>query len=270
MRSDRPGGDRVALPVQRVARTAQGLELGEPGLDAVVAEEPLEIRVEGISFLVTLRTPGHDLELAAGALLSEGVIADRDDLVALAAVDDPGAPRGNTVDVRLAPGVPMLREAARARYASSACGLCGKEAIAQIFQRATPVPRPWRPEPALLLSLPAALREAQELFAHTGGNHAAALFDAEGALEVLREDVGRHNAVDKVLGWRLLADRLPVEERVLLVSGRVGFEIVQKAAMAGVPALAAIGAPTTMAVELAGAVGMTLVGFLRDGRYNIY
>lgn len=245
----------------------------EPGpveLDRVAVEEPLEIRVEGISFSVTLRTPGHDLELAAGYLYAEGVIADKDDLVALSPIDDPLAPRGNTVDARLSPGVPLLLEAARARYASSACGLCGKETIEQIFRAVEPLARTWTPAPAVVLGLPAALRAAQALFEDTGGLHAAALFTPDGALEVLREDIGRHNAVDKVVGWRLLQDRLPIDDRVLLVSGRAGFEIVQKAVAARIPALAAVGAPSSLAVDLAERAGLTLIGFLRDGRYNLY
>ncbi len=265
-----PAAGVQAVRVRQVSRDQGQTQVAPPSDDRVAVEEPLELRVEGLSFLVTLRTPGHDLELAAGALLAEGVIADRDDLAAIAAIDDPSAPRGNTVDVRLASGVPLLREAARARYASSACGLCGKETLDQIFQVTTPLVRTWEADPEVLFGLPAALRSAQSLFDHTGGLHAAALFTPDGELEVLREDIGRHNAVDKVIGWRLLQDRVPVDDRVLLVSGRAGFEIVQKAIVARIPVLAAIGAPSSMAVSLARRAGMTLLGFLRDGRYNRY
>lgn len=262
-------GARPAL-VRHVSRHEGHLHLTHPHEDPVAVEEPLEIRVEGLSWLVTLRTPGHDRELAAGLLLSEGVIDGPDDLVALASVDDPGAPRGNTVDARLAAGVPLLRASARARFASSACGICGKEALDRIFQRVTPLERRWEPDPDLLTRLPEALRAAQRTFQDTGGLHAAALFSPEGELEGLREDVGRHNAVDKVIGWRTLQDRLPIDDRVLVVSGRAGFEIVQKAVVARIPALAALGAPSSMAVALAARAGLCLVGFLREGRYNLY
>lgn len=257
-----PGLQRV--PVARV-----GLGAGE-GEDSLVVEEPLEIRVEGTPFAVTMRTPGHDLELAAGYLFGEGVIEDRDDLAAIAHIDDPVDPQGNTLEVRLAPGVPLLLESARARVANSACGVCGKAAIEQIFQKTQPLERAWWPTGPTLHRLPAALRAAQDLFGRTGGAHAAALFSPEGALEVLREDVGRHNAVDKVIGWRLLQDRLPVADRILVVSGRAGFEIVQKALVARIPVMASIGAPSSLAVSLARSAGMTLVGFLREDRYNLY
>ena len=257
----------VGVTISRVTTRSR-----EPALDAVATEEPLEIRVEGQPVAVTMRTPGDDLELAAGFLYTEGVIDGPDDLVAIAHIDDPRDPRGNTVDVRLAGGVPALRRdrATRAMYASSSCGICGKESIERIFQTVGTVRAGFAVDPAVLVTLPARLRAAQAIFDDTGGLHAAALFTAEGELEVLREDIGRHNAVDKVLGWRLLADRVPVDDRVLVVSGRAGFEIVQKALVAGVPALAAVGAPSSMAVALAARAGMMLAGFLRDGRYNLY
>lgn len=263
--SDREDAGAIAVPVRRVGG-------GEDprSVDAVVVEEPLEIRVEGAPFAVTMRTPGHDLELAAGFLFGEGVIEDREDLVALGHIDDPRDPRGNTVDVRLAPGVPLLLEAARARVGTSACGVCGKSSIEQIFQKVPPLDPSWAPGAELLRALPAALRDAQPLFARTGGLHAAALVSRGGALELVREDVGRHNAVDKLIGRRLLDDAVPVRDHLLLVSGRAGFEIVQKAAMARVPTLVAIGAPSSLAVALAQRVGMTLIGFLRGDRYTIY
>ena len=260
----------VAVPCQRV--TADGAaHLTD---DLLAAEEPLEIRLEGQPLAVTMRTPGDDRELVAGFLLSEGVIDGPDDLVAVAHIDDPLDPQGNTVHVRLAMGVPAARRqrAQRDLFASSACGLCGKASLEHIQAALPPPPDspPPPPTPEVILSLPARLRAAQEVFGQTGGLHAAALFSFDGQLEVLREDIGRHNAVDKVLGWRLLADRVPVSDAILLVSGRAGFEIVQKAAVAGVPVLAAIGAPSSLAAQLAHRARMTLIGFLRDGRYNVY
>ncbi len=242
--------------------------------DRVVVEEPLEIRVEGRPLAVTMRTPGHDEELAAGFLYSEGVIDGADDVVALRKVRDPLDPQDNTLDVRLASGVDLedgrFASAQREFYASSSCGLCGKSTIANILRGAPPLERPRKASPELLLSLPAVMAMAQPAFTATGGLHAAALFDFDGALEVLFEDVGRHNALDKVLGWRLLQDRVPVEDGVLCVSGRAGFELVQKALVARVPVLAAVGAPSHLAVQLAVEGGMQLVGFLRDGRFNVY
>lgn len=260
-----------AVPVPRQRVTADG-----PGPledDLLAAEEPLEIRLDGTPLAVTMRTPGHDLDLAAGFLFSEGVIDGPDDLTALGHVDDPLDPQGNTVYAVLASGVPASRRqhAQRDLFASSACGICGKASLDRICASlpATPTPHAL-PSPAVMLGLPQKLRQAQEVFGWTGGLHAAALFSFDGTLEVLREDIGRHNAVDKVLGWRLRADRVPVSDRILLVSGRAGFEIVQKAAVAGVPVLAAVGAPSSLAARLAQQARMTLIGFLRDGRYNLY
>lgn len=242
--------------------------------DMVAVEEPLELRVEGRSLVVTMRTPGNDEELAAGLLYTEGVIDGPDDLRAMAKIRDPSDPRDNTLDVRLAAGVRADAEAftsaRRSLYASSACGVCGKATIEQVLRRVPSLAAPRRAEPALLCGLPAAMRPLQDAFQATGGIHAAALFSFDGQLEVLREDIGRHNAVDKVLGWRLLEDRAPVDDRVLVVSGRAGFELVQKAAVAGVPVLAAVGAASSLAVSLAAEVGMQLVGFLRADRFNEY
>jgi len=242
--------------------------------DRVVTEEPLEIRVEGRPLAVTMRTPGHDPELVAGFLYTEGVVDGADDLAALRKVQDPLDPQDNTLDVRLASGVDLedgrFASARREFYASSSCGLCGKATIANILRGAPPLRDPRRATAELLLSLPEALAAAQVGFAATGGAHAAALFSFDGALEVLREDVGRHNAVDKVLGWRFLRDEVPVADRVLMVSGRAGFELVQKALVARVPVMAAVGAPSSLAVQLAREGGLQLVGFLRDGRFNVY
>ena len=240
--------------------------------DQLAVEAPLEIRIEGRPVAVTMRTPGHDLELAAGFLLTEGVIDGPDDIQALAHIDDPSDPHGNTVDTVLASGVPAARRHAadRSTFASSSCGICGKESIDRIVLSAPPLSSTLSIDASIMLELPDTLRAAQAVFEQTGGLHAAALFSSTGELEVLREDIGRHNAVDKVIGWRLHQDRMPVDDRVLLVSGRAGFEIVQKALMAGISAVAAVGAPSSMAVALAEKSQMTLIGFLRDGRFNRY
>lgn len=247
---------------------------GEVRPDLVVREEPLEIRVEGHPLAVTLRTPGHDLDLAAGFLYTEGVIDGPDDLAALDHVDDPRDKQGNTVDCVLAGGVAAHREAVeratRELYATSSCGVCGKASIDRLQVLAGPLTAPRRPDPDVLVALPARLRAAQAAFEASGGLHAAGLFTFDGELEVLREDIGRHNAVDKVLGWRLRQDRAPVDDRILLVSSRAGFEIVQKALVARVPVVAAVGAASSLAVDLAREMGVFLVGFLRDGRFNIY
>jgi FdhD protein len=242
--------------------------------DVLVVEEPLEIRIEGTSLAVTMRTPGHDLELAAGFLLTEGVIDGPDDLVAIAHVDVPGDVQGNTVDAVLAGGVEAHREAVaratRELYATSACGLCGKASIDRLRVICPPVQRRFEIDMALLATLPDRLRKAQDTFSSTGGLHAAGLFSPTGDLLLCREDIGRHNAVDKVLGHRLLADEVPVDDCILVVSGRIGFEIAQKAAVAGVPVLAAVGAASSLAVELAGELGLSLFGFVRDGRVVRY
>lgn len=249
----------------------QGAEPRRAEEDLLAVEEPLELRIEGQPYLVTMRTPGDDEELAAGLLLSEGIIEGRDDLVALAHVHAPRDPRRNTVDVRLAAGVRPPPEAGRTVQASAACGICGSASVDHVLRRLPARAEPVRLPPAdVILGLPEALRAAQSTFHRTGGLHAAALFDRRGTLELLREDIGRHNAVDKVVGARLLADRLPLEGTVLLSSGRIGFEIVQKAAVAGVEVVCAVGAPSSLAAELAWRAGIVLVGFLRDGRFNVY
>jgi FdhD protein len=243
-----------------------------PDQDLLAREEPLEIRVEGRSVAVTMRTPGHDRELAAGFLFTEGVVDGADDLVALAHLA--GDRDGNTIDVRLAGGVAAHREAldhaTRELYATSSCGICGKASIDRIRVLAPAVSPPPELDPAMLVTLPALLRAAQVGFAATGGLHGAALVGFDGRLEVVREDVGRHNAVDKVLGWRLLADRVPVDDRILLVSSRAGFEIVQKARVAGVTTVVCLGAATSLAVDLARDGGQCLVGWLRADRFARY
>ena len=236
-----------------------------PGTDLVAVEEPLELRVEGKPIAITMRTPGHDLDLAAGFLFTEGVIDGPDDLVALAVVGE------NTVDARLAEGVPAARarSADRAFFASSSCGICGKASIDRLFREVTRVSG-WAPEPGLLAALPDRLRTAQEAFRDSGGVHAAALFDRTGAVFDIREDVGRHNAVDKVLGARLRAEALEFRDLGLVVTSRAGFEVVQKALVAGVPTLVAMGAPTSLAVDAAREGGMTLIGWLRPDRWVTY
>jgi len=247
---------------------------GETVHDLVVLEEPLEIRVEGKPVAITMRTPGHDLELAAGFLFTEGVIDGPDDLQALAHVDLPGDRQGNTVDTVLAGGVAHHREAleraTRERYATSSCGICGKASIDRLHTLAGPLEHKVEPVPALLCTLPAQMRAQQATFHATGGLHAAALFDLHGTLRVIREDVGRHNAVDKVLGWSLLQDQAPVDDAILVVSSRAGFEIVQKAAMARVPIVAAVGAASSLAIDLAEEIGIALFGFVSKERANRY
>lgn len=240
--------------------------------DRLAAEEPLEIRVAGRSIAVAMRTPGHDDELAAGFLLTEGVIHRADEVFEIARCPDldPSA-AGNVIDVTLAPGHGADLDAlTRHVFTSSSCGVCGKATIDSVFQHFPPVTSDLRVSPATLLSLPATLRQAQATFEKTGGLHASALFDADGRLELLREDVGRHNALDKVIGRALLDGRLPLHDRILLVSGRLSFELIQKALAAGIPIVAAISAPSSLAVDLARHSGQTLVGFLREGGFNLY
>ncbi|HEV3265942.1 MAG TPA: formate dehydrogenase accessory sulfurtransferase FdhD [Acidimicrobiales bacterium] len=261
-------------------RLVQRVSVGSPPErrpDALAVEEPLELRVGGRSLAVTMRTPGADFDLAAGFLVSEGVITDREQLSRMtyctgSDVDEQN--RYNLLDITLGPGVaPPDASVARAFFTTSSCGLCGKASIDAVRTRSAFSVREdeLRITPGLLASLPNRLREAQEMFEKTGGLHAAALFDgAAGELLVLREDVGRHNAVDKVIGWALREGRLPLRGTVLLVSGRASFELTQKALMAGVPLLAAVSAPSSLAVDLAEDSGMTLVGFLRDPSMVVY
>lgn len=240
--------------------------------DEIVVEEPLEIRIDDVSLVVTMRTPGHDRALAAGFLYSEGIVDGPDDIAAIDHLAGPGGE--NTIQVRLASGVPAhhdaLRRARRDVLATSACGLCGKTQLDQVEVTATAEVRPVDVDLAILDGLPGRLRELQDVFGRTGGLHGAALLDPEGGLSDLHEDIGRHNAVDKVLGARLLDDRVPVDDRFLVVSGRAGFEIVQKARVAAVPVVIAFGAASSLAVELAERAGMKLFGFVRDDRWTRY
>jgi FdhD protein len=239
--------------------------------DFLAGEEPLEIRAGRYSLGITLRTPGDDHELVAGFLLSEGILSRRQDLVALRMPAD-DAPEKNLVRVTLRPGLRLPANSAARRFsAGSACGVCGKASITQLRRRGLRRPKSATPfDPEMLCTLPPKLRSAQAVFGRTGGLHAAALFDSSGELLVLREDIGRHNAVDKVIGWALIAGRLPLSGHVLLVSGRGGFEIVQKTITAGIPLLASVSAPSSLAVQLARELGLTLVGFLRGRRFVIY
>ena len=244
--------------------------------DALAVEEPLEIRVGGSSLSVTMRSPGDDFDLVAGFLVSEGVIWSADQLVSMrfcAGTDDNGLQTFNVIDAELSADTPPLDVSLeRHVYTSSSCGICGTASIDAVHKAAhfghLDDASSWSAE--LLGSLPDRLRAGQKVFDRTGGVHAAGLFDASGELLCLREDVGRHNAVDKVVGWALREGRLPLSGTVLQVSGRASFELVQKAHMAGIPVLAAVSAPSSLAVEHAESAGMTLLGFSRDGAFNAY
>ncbi|SDY16354.1 FdhD protein [Amycolatopsis xylanica] len=236
----------------------------------------MELRVGGKPLAVTMRTPGNDIELAHGFLLTEGVIGSLEDVATARycdGVDDQGRNTYNVLDVALADGVaPPDAGVERNFYTTSSCGVCGKAALdaVKLKTRFAPESSGFAVTTEVLAGLPDALRAQQKVFAQTGGLHAAALFAADGSLLVVREDVGRHNAVDKVLGWALLENRVPLKETGLLVSSRASFELVQKAAMAGIPLLAAVSAPSSLAVELAEDNGMTLIGFLRGDSMNLY
>lgn len=244
--------------------------------DSLAVEEPLEIRVGGRALVIIMRTPGHDVELATGFLVSEGVASAAGDVNTArycAGTDDDGHNTYNVLDVSLAPGVaPPDPSLERNFYTTSSCGLCGKASIDAVRTRSVfePGSREFRMDPAMLATLPDKLRDRQEVFEKTGGLHAAGLFDSRGELLVVREDVGRHNAVDKVVGWALQDGRLPLRDTVLMVSGRVSFELVQKAMMAGIPMMTAVSAPSSLAVEMAAEAGMTVVGFLRGESMVVY
>ncbi|HXZ19537.1 MAG TPA: formate dehydrogenase accessory sulfurtransferase FdhD [Candidatus Acidoferrales bacterium] len=244
-----------------------------PFQDYLAGEEPLEIRAGDRALSVTMRTPGHDLELAAGFLLTEGLIQRREQILNIEpAPDCKPAEHGNIVRVDLDPAsLASLDRLHRNFYATSSCGICGKASIDSVRLRGIAPPNPaFRVSAAALCRLPESLRTGQAIFERTGGLHSAALFTAQGQLVVQREDIGRHNAVDKLAGWALLAGRLPLSDCVLMVSGRGGFEILQKAAVAGVPVVASVSAPSSLAVRLARELHMTLVGFLRGRRFVVY
>ena len=249
------------LPVVRMARATPPRH----GFDDVVMEEPLDVRIGGGTLAITMRTPGDDFELAAGFCLTEGVLDAGAVIKGMRFCPD--VETFNTLDVELS-GEPVLHE--RATIASAACGVCGKTAIEDVRRRLPSVAPGPSFAAALLHAAPSQLRERQATFRRTGGLHAAGLLSPGGEWLCAREDVGRHNAVDKVVGWALLDDRVPLRGTALVVSGRAGFEIIQKALAAGIPLLAAVGAPTTLAVELAADSGMTLIGWLRDGSMSVY
>ena len=259
----------ASVDVERVTGSRSSLSS-----DEISVEEPLEIRLSGhgagaemITVAVTMRTPGNDVDLAAGFLFTEGIVSKTAEL------EDVRLTGPNATEVRLRPGA--LVDAGRLdrhSYVSSSCGACGKRSIDAVMVTSHHPIAPGEPRlsPEVIHKLPRALLAGQSAFARTGGIHASGLFDAEGRLLAIREDVGRHNALDKLIGSELLAGRIPMASRIVLVSGRVSFELVQKAAVAGLPVLGAVGAPSSLAVDLARECGMTLLGFVRDGRFNIY
>jgi len=267
-------------PIDRVRVRAREDETDIEREDVLAVEEPLEIRVRGqeapaTSFVTTMRTPGNDEELAAGLLFAEGVLEAPSDLISLDRPADSRIDpelRANVLIANLNPEA--ARRAAglqRGTVMGSACGVCGKTSIENVIPSdRPPLTSALRVSPDLLYGLPGLLRERQSVFARTGGLHAAGLFSARGALLEVREDIGRHNATDKIVGSGFLAGRLPLGERILLVSGRAGFEIVQKAFAAGIPFVASVSAPSSLAASLAETAGVTLVGFLRERRFNVY
>ncbi len=244
--------------------------------ETLAVEEPLEIRVNGRAVTVTMRTPGSDVELAQGFLLTEGVVARRNDIASVRycrGADHDGVNTYNVLDVTLAPGVPAPDvDPTRNFYTTSSCGVCGKASLdaVRLTTKHAPGDDPSTVTTETLSALPPKLRDAQKVFAATGGLHGAALFDTAGAPLAVREDIGRHNAVDKVIGWALEQERIPLGGTVLLVSGRASFELTQKAVMAGIPVLAAVSAPSSLAVDLASQSGLTLVAFLRGDSMNVY
>jgi FdhD protein len=268
-------GRTARRPVLRLSLADQP---GSPRADLLAGEEPLGIRIGGQAVSLTMRTPGDDLDLTAGWLFSEGLITDQADIASIRICDGSRCGHGeheatgNIAEVTLRQGLELRPDQRRAFLTSSACGVCGKTSIGELL-----VPRRsdlskdlTTVSAAVLAGLPDALRTAQRVFERTGGLHAAGLFTAAGHVVAVREDVGRHNAVDKVVGWALRGGRLPLTGRVLLVSGRASFELVQKAVLAGIPVLAAVSAPSSLAADLAEEAGLTMVGFLRGQSMNVY
>ncbi len=264
------------ISVQKVTAN----ELNSEQTDVLAVEEPLEIRLgfddqskfthRAIS--ITMRTPDHDFELAAGFLFTEGILRNADQIFEIKHCGKLGQEGfENTVRIDLQKGVKVdLKRLERHFYTSSSCGVCGKSSIEALQTGVKKVKSRLKIKAALIHKLPEILRESQSIFDATGGLHASALFDAEGKLDILREDVGRHNALDKIIGAKFLEYKTPLSDKILLVSGRTSFELVQKALMAGIPILAAVGSPSSLAVELAKEFGQTLIGFVRDHRFNIY
>lgn len=249
--------------------------------DLVASEEPLEIRIgygqltarQQKKLSVTMRTPGHDFELALGFLFTEGIIHTFNQVESIKYCDDVGRQeeKENVVRVELKPDVEIdFQKLQRNFYTTSSCGVCGKSSIDAVAQQCASIPLQWTVTPQIIYQLPQSMGNNQHVFEHTGGLHASGLFGREGNLVLLREDVGRHNALDKVIGAMLVKNEIPLHNSIVLVSGRASFELVQKAAMAGIAVLAAVGAPSSLAVELAIDSGITLLGFVRDNRFNIY
>jgi FdhD protein len=257
----------VVRPVRVLHVTAEG---ATSRADVAATEEPLQIRVGGDPFAVIMRTPGADRELTAGFLLAERVVGAVSDILSMDR--DPGG--SNLLDIRIceerARALASCADERRRVITNSSCGLCGRATIESLRVDAAPIEAGWTIPAALISSFPVALRRSQAVFAETGGLHAAALFDRFGHLEIIAEDIGRHNAVDKVVGRMLLDGRMPLTDSILFVSGRTSYEIVQKAFLAGVPVLAAVSAPSSLAVELAEEVGITLIGFVRGSTFNVY
>lgn len=241
------------------------------GTDDLAAEEPLQILACGEPLVVTMRTPGHDRELAAGFLWTEGLITSRDQIVSFGDEESACGKGANTIDVALRSGLNTPQKPQRNFLSNSSCGLCGKTSIDAVRTRGLrPIGSGFTVKAETLCALPEKLRARQSVFERTGGLHAAALFNAEGELLALREDIGRHNAVDKIVGWALLQGLIPLANHMLLVSGRGGFEIIQKAIAAGVPIVASVSAPSSLAVQLARELNLTLIGFLRGRRFVVY
>jgi FdhD protein len=269
----------VAIVVGMTERHRRVMQVAAGGAvtwrsDDVSTEEPLEIRIGETSLSVTMRTPGEDFDLVAGFLITEGIVRSSSEIVAMRMCPEAAASTGelNIVEVTLSAAASARDVTPRAFYMSSSCGMCGKASIEAVRTKSLydVAGDPLRVSPALLLGLPALQRSAQRQFARTGGLHAAALFDSAGVLLCLREDVGRHNAFDKVIGWAATQGLLPLRSHIILASGRASFELTQKTLMAGIPLLAAVSAPSSLAVELASDSGMTLIGFLRGEQMNVY
>jgi FdhD protein len=258
-----------SIATVRVSTLAPGA-IERQRVDSVAVEAPLEVRIGGKPTTVLMRTPGSDEELVAGFLFGEGMIAGPADILSIRRpAETSESERGNVIDIELTnPGKSTMLD--RLFFSNSSCGVCGKKTIGSIQVNARPSDSKLKISRSKLMALPAKLRAAQSAFAVTGGVHASGLFTPTGELVALREDVGRHNALDKLIGWALAARRIPLSDYVLLVSGRVSYEIVQKAACAGVPIVAAVGAPSSIAIELAEQFNLTLVGFLRAESMNIY
>ena len=270
-----PGEGQLNAALRPITVTRIAGSRADAHPDVAAVEEPLEIRLNGAPFVVIMRTPGHDRDLTAGFLYSERIIAAADDLDVVRHCTDPnGGVATNVISVRLSAEASARGDALiagrRSTPVASACGVCGRRTIAELMAGVAPVAATWRVSPGVIDSLPDALRARQAAFRETGGLHAAALFNRDGALVASAEDIGRHNAVDKVVGRQLLAEKLVFDEMILMVSGRAGYEIVQKSLVAGIPVLASVSAPTSLAIQLAQEGGLTLLGFVRDGSFNVY